>query len=109
FFSFQKFRRRLISLTMKKYSLFISALLTLAMPTQGSCDSLFFGQEAQILVNNRILAKVNGKAISVIDLMKKLDMLFYRQFPEYTSSMQARFQFYQANWKHVFQELLDKE
>ena len=64
---------------------------------------------AHILVNNRILAKVNGKAISVIDVMKKMDILFYREFPQYTNSSQARFQFYQANWKHLMQELVDKE
>jgi hypothetical protein len=66
-------------------------------------------QELQITINNRILAKVNGKAISVMDLMKKMDMLFYRQFPQYMSSVQARYQFYQANWKPVLEELIDKE
>jgi hypothetical protein len=78
---------------------------------EAKSEPFLFGQEesAHILVNNRILAKVNGKAISVIDLMKKLDIMFYKQFPQYTSSTQARFQFYQANWKQVFDELVDKE
>ena len=67
------------------------------------------GKEPQITVNNRILAKANGKAISVVDLMKKMDMLFYRQFPQYTSSAAARYQFYVANWKYVLTELIDKE
>lgn len=67
------------------------------------------GKEPQITVNNRILAKANGKAISVVDLMKKMDMLFYRQFPQYTTSTQARYQFYLANWKYVLGELIDKE
>lgn len=64
---------------------------------------------AKIIVNNRILARINEKAISVVDLMKKLDVLFYREFPQYTSSTVARYQFYQANWKSVLQELIDKE
>lgn len=74
-------------------------------------ESFLFGSEdaLHILVNNRILAKVNGKAISVVDVMKKMDILFYRQFPEYTASVPARFQFYQVNWKHVINELIDKE
>lgn len=74
-------------------------------------DGLLFGQadDLQVVVNNRVLAKVNGKAISVMDLMKKMDMLFYRQFPQYTSSVQARYQFYQTNWKQVLQESIDKE
>jgi hypothetical protein len=74
-------------------------------------ESFLFGSEdaLHIIINNRILAKVNGKAISVIDVMKKMDILFYRQFPEYTSSIPARFQFYQVNWKHIISDLIDKE
>lgn len=66
-------------------------------------------QPEHVVVNNRILAKVNGKAISVIDLMKKMDILFYREFPQYASFPEARFQFYEANWKPILQELIDKE
>lgn len=74
-------------------------------------DPLLFtpDEDKKILIHNRILAKVNGKAISVYDVMKKMDMLFYRQFPEYTSSTVARYQFYLANWQHVLQDLVDKE
>lgn len=66
-------------------------------------------QEREIVVNNRILAKANGKAISVVDVMKKMDMQFYRQFPQYASSQEARFQFYNANWKRTLSDLIDKE
>lgn len=74
-------------------------------------DSFTLGQElpSQIFVNNRILATVNGKPISVIDIMKKMDMMFYSQFPQYTSSVEIRHQFYQVNWKRVLQDLIDKE
>ena len=70
-----------------------------------------FNQEEklELVVNNQILAKVNGKPISVIDIMKKMDMLFYRRFPQYTSSKAARYQFYMANWKAVLNELVEKE
>lgn len=66
-------------------------------------------QDKRISVDNRILAKVNGKAISVIDVMKKMDMLFYKAYPEYTSVLEARYQFYQMNWKRVLEDLVDKE
>jgi hypothetical protein len=73
-------------------------------------DGFLFGNEnTDIVVNNRILAKVNGKAISVIDVMKKMDVFFYRQFPQYTSSPEARFQFYQMNWKDMLEDLIEKE
>ena len=63
----------------------------------------------KIIVNNRILAKANGKSISVVDIQKKLDLLFYRQFPQYSANPQARLQFYQMNWKAVLKEFIDKE
>lgn len=71
--------------------------------------SLLGGAPTQIVVNNRVLAYINGKPITVIDLMKKMDMQFLRQFPEFTSSSPARYQYYLVNWRHVLQELIDKQ
>lgn len=98
-------------MNLKQLFMSILAVGAISTPLMISADPFLFNtdQEMQITVNNRILAKVNGKAISVMDLMKKMDMLFYRQFPQYMSSVQARYQFYQANWKHVLEELIDKE
>lgn len=90
----------------------VLASLFLSPPLFALNDSFLFGNNDEalhIVINNRVLAKVNGKAISVMDVVKKMDMLFYRQFPEYISSVQARFQFYQVNWKHILQDLIDKE
>src|SRR5665647_380424 len=96
---------------MKKilFPLFLTLLASTAI--EAKQDSFLFGHEdnVHILVNNRVLAKVNGKAISVIDVMKKMDVLFFRQFPQYTSSVPARFQYYQANWKNVVKDIVDKE
>lgn len=74
-------------------------------------DSLFMNplEEPKIHVNNRILIRVNGKPISTYDLMKKMDLFFYRQFPEYTSSIGARSQFYDMSWRSSLEELIDKE
>jgi hypothetical protein len=63
----------------------------------------------EILFENRLLAQVNGKPLTVYDVMKKMDLLFYRQYPEYVTNKQARFQFYQMSWKHVLKELIEKE
>lgn len=74
-------------------------------------DSFLFGEASPstIVINNRVLARINGKPISVIDIMKKMDILFLKQFPEYTSISEARFQFYDINWKRVLEDLIDKE
>jgi hypothetical protein len=75
-------------------------------------DSLmknFSQEDAKIFINNRILANVNGKAISTYDLVKKMDLSFYRQYPEYTSSNVARAQYYDMSWRYVLEDLIDKE
>jgi len=65
--------------------------------------------EHKILINNRILARVNAKPISTYDLMKKMDLAFFRQYPEYASSVEARYQFYELSWKPALNEMIDKE
>ena len=95
-----------------KIKYFIIPLLALSsLHLEAANDSVLFGNEEKInlAVNNRILAKVNGKAISLIDVMKKMDVLFYKEFPQYASSIPARYQFYKVNWKHVLEELVSKE
>ena len=64
---------------------------------------------ARLAVDNRILATVHGKAISALDLAKKMNLLFVQQFPEQTASAEARFQFYQVNWRQLLEDLIDKE
>lgn len=66
-------------------------------------------ENMRIIVNNRILAKINGKAITTYDVMKKMDMGFYRYFAEYAHSPAARYQYYQANWKYVLDDLINRE
>lgn len=63
----------------------------------------------KIIVNNRVLAEVHGKPITLMDAVKRMDILFLKQFPEYTQSVNARYQFYQSNWKHILEELIEKE
>lgn len=96
---------------MIKIKWIILSLALMATTSLMAQEALMYGpnDNMKIAVDNRILAKVNGKAISVFDVMKKMDMLFFRQFPEYVSSNQARFQFYIMNWKRVLQDVIDKE
>lgn len=68
------------------------------------------GQAAgHIEINNCILAKVNGKAITILDVVKKMDLFFYRQYPQYFEVPQARYEFYQMSWKYFLKEMIDKE
>lgn len=72
-------------------------------------NHLFLAQPKHIFVNNRVLAKINGEPITVIDIMKKMDLFFYKQFPQYANSPEARYQFYEMSWKKVLEDLIDKE
>lgn len=94
-----------------KYFYFLSALQLMTVPLLSNIPSLLGGpvHSEHIAVNNRVLANVNGKAITVIDLMKKMDLLFYKEFPQYATILEARYQFYQANWKSTLKELINKE
>lgn len=65
--------------------------------------------ESKITINNRILARINGKPISTYDLMKKMDLSFFRQYPQYASFNHARHQFYEMSWKPALAEMIDKE
>lgn len=60
-----------------------------------------------IVINNRILLKVNGKSITVMDVVRKMDLLFYRQYPELASSTTARYQFYMAMWRTMLGNVID--
>ncbi len=91
---------------------FCTAFVFLSSPLISRQNTPFlFSSSApkQVEVNNRILAIVDGKPISVYDLMKKLDVIFYKQFPQYADSAETKYQFYQYNWKVTLRDLIDKE
>lgn len=62
-----------------------------------------------IIVHNRVLAKVNGKPITVVDVMRKLDMIFFQRFPQYAKSKSMRHEFYEVGWRRTLRDLIDKE
>lgn len=91
---------------MKKHLILSLFLLSLSL---GPLDARPPMKKESVKVNNRILAKVEGKPITVIDVQKKMDMVFYKNFPEYSNIPAARHQYYSINWKHVLDDLIDKE
>lgn len=67
------------------------------------------GSSQKIAVQNAILAKVNGKTISMMDVKKKMDLAFHQNYPQLSDSNQARFQFYDRSWRQVLREMIDQE
>lgn len=72
-------------------------------------STALFADSPKIVINNCILTKVNGKAITLMDVAKKMDLILLRQFPEEFSSVEARFQFYRTNWQGMLSDLIDRE
>ena len=88
---------------------FFFSFLFLACAAFADMDLFQGSREPKVSVNNTLLAKVNGNTISVLDVMKKMDMVLHRNYPQYADSSQARFHFYSANWRPVFMEMIDTE
>lgn len=93
---------------MRIISLFLSLSLLFANLLHGFDLPLSSSMSATIDINNKVLLKVNGKSISIFDIVKKLDLLFYKQFPEHLSSPMIRYQFYVTNWRIIFAALVDE-
>lgn len=63
----------------------------------------------KIVVQNSILTKVNGTTISMMDVKKKMDMIFHQHYAHLADNPQARFQFYEVSWRRVLSEMIDHE
>ena len=66
-------------------------------------------QVQEIVVQNRILTKINGKNISVLDVMKKMDVFLSTYYPEFMDSKTKRYQFYSTQWRQTLQQMIDHE
>lgn len=66
-------------------------------------------RKSAVVVENKVLATVRDQVITVVDVMKKLDMVFCQQFPQYRAVPEARYEFYRSNWRRVFEELVDRQ
>jgi hypothetical protein len=87
---------------MKKFllALFITASIS---------ASAIPGPQEKIAVQNSILAKVEGKTISMMDVKKKMDYFFFQHYPNLADNEQARLQFYEMSWRQVLMEMIDHE
>jgi len=85
------------------------SLLTISCSAFANDFSYTPGQDQNIEIENRVLLKINNKAITVMDIVHKMDLLFYRQYPQFSGSEAARYQFYTASWQTILQMVIDEE
>lgn len=66
-------------------------------------------REPQIIINNTPLAKINGKIISLIDVVKKMDLFLYEYDPNLKLSAAEKVQFYMGRWSETLEEMICNE
>jgi hypothetical protein len=93
----------------KKYFPIFALLLTAYISSTIAAPPPRQYQKGDVVINNRVLAKINGKVFSVMDIMKKLELVFYRDFPQYAEIPQVKFEFFRNHWRQVLDEIIDAE
>jgi len=64
---------------------------------------------SRLIINNRPLAKIHGKVISLYDVVKKMNLLLFSHAPGYAPSPFERMQFYVTNWENTLNEIIANE
>jgi hypothetical protein len=95
---------------MRPYAFLLASIYCLA-PFSGYADapSALTEETQELIIYNRILAKVNGKTISVIDLVKKMDLFLQKHYPHLANSQLTRYQFFSTQWKDFLMQIIDQE
>lgn len=88
-------------------SLFILPHLTIFAQPSSFFDAKEISQ--QINYHNRPLIKVNGKTISLVDVIKKMDLQILKNSPHLIDDVNSKHQYYSANWRNTFNELVENE
>lgn len=61
------------------------------------------------VINNRPLIRINGKIISLMDVVKKMDLIIYEHFPDTRNSPVRLYQFYMSQWRFTFEDMIFHE
>jgi hypothetical protein len=89
----------------KMRNLFLAFVLTTGFVSAMSLDE----GNKQLVVSNRIVATVNGKTISALDVKKKMDVFLAHAYPHLMSSVAARHQFYSQQWRAILDQMINTE
>lgn len=62
-----------------------------------------------IVINNRPLARVNGKTFSLLDVVKEMNIFIQTNYPQLLADKPQLYQFYQGNWKDQLSKMIENE
>lgn len=62
-----------------------------------------------IQVEPQVLARVGDKALTSMDVKRRMDFIFQHQYPQYAKNEMARIEFYKNSWQGVLQDMIQTE
>lgn len=65
--------------------------------------------EPRLMINNRPLAKINGKVISLYDVVKKMNLFLFDYDRNFSPSIVELYQFYSSRWQTTLDEMIADE
>lgn len=80
-----------------------------AYPTHSKSPYSLEAPQEKLIINNRPLFKIHGKMISLLDVVKKMDLFIYENHPEIISSPRLKYRFYMQNWLFTLKEMIHIE
>lgn len=66
-------------------------------------------QGPALFINNRPLAKINGKVITLTDVIKQMDLFLFDYNPDLKLESGEKHQFYMSRWQNTLDELIGNE
>jgi len=93
------------------FSCFLSPLLGDVPLDQPSFmeSSSALPNEPRLMINNRPLAKIHGKVLSLYDVVKKMNLFLFDYSPDYSPSAPEKYQFYSSRWESTLDEMIADE
>lgn len=97
--------------SLKKFVLlsFFSALTTTSPVFSFDTPNPMAPTAPSFSINNRTLVRINGRVISLMDVVKKMDIIIYEHFPEIRSSTVKLYQFYSSQWRNTLDDMIFNE
>ncbi len=65
--------------------------------------------EPRLMINNRPLAKINGKVISLYDVVKKMNLFLSEYYPEFNPTSVEKYQYYMSRWEQTLTDMINDE
>ncbi|MES2199182.1 MAG: SurA N-terminal domain-containing protein [Chlamydiota bacterium] len=95
-------------LTNKKPLISFFLFLLCSVFTQAD-PNLFPEENKRLIIQNRILVKVGDTTISVLDVVKKMEVFLNKHYPQYADSLPAKYQYFSTQWRDMLFQMIDHE